>query len=105
MEQVGAPSTAEISEAVVVWTGRGNKAWPVEDELGLAERFGEDRARDLMPILHRLKDEFYESDAALTVDDPVEARDLAAERFAELHPELSRSAIEAFAWSYSYYHK
>lgn len=67
MDPIGTPSAAEISEAIIVWTGWGDSNRPARDELRLVERFGEDRARDLLPTLRRLEDEFYESDARFTL--------------------------------------
>lgn len=105
MDSVGAPSAAEISEAIIVWTGWGDSNRPVRDEVRLVERFGEEKARDLLPTLRRLEDEFYESDARFTVADLSEMGDKAASRFRELHPELTLDAIESFAWCYSYDYK
>ena len=102
MESLGAPSSSEISEALIVWTGWGDSNRPIRDELRLVDRYGEDRARELIAILRRLEDEFYESDARFTVADLAEMGDMAAARFRDLHPELTRDAIESLAWCYSY---
>jgi hypothetical protein len=102
VDPVGAPGAAEISEALVVWTGWGSSNRPVRDEMRLVAAYGEDRARDLMPIVRHLKDEFYESDARFTVADLAEMGDKAAARFRNLHPELTPEAIESLAWCYSY---
>ena len=102
MEPIGAPSAGEISQAIVVWTGWGSTNRPVREEHQLVGHFGAERARDLLPIMRRLEDEFYESDARFTVADLAEMGDKAASRFRELHPELTQDAIEALAWCYSY---
>jgi hypothetical protein len=105
VESVGASSSAEISEAIVVWTGWGKEARPRREESRLVDHYGDERARDLFPILRRLEDEFYESDARFTVADLAEMGDNAAARFRELHPELTQDSIEALAWCYSYDYK
>jgi hypothetical protein len=55
-----------------------------------------------LPILRRLEDEFYASDARFTEADLADIGDRAAARFRELHPELTHDSIEALAWCYSY---
>jgi len=102
VESLGAPDAAVISDAVVVWTGWGKAIRPARDESRLVERFGDELALDLAPILRRLEDEFYESDARFTVADLAQMGDAAAKRFSQLHPELTPDAIEALAWCYSY---
>ncbi|MGI8662558.1 MAG: hypothetical protein ACR2LQ_05010 [Acidimicrobiales bacterium] len=102
MEPIGTPSAAEISEAIIVWTAWGREIRPARDELQLVAQFGDEKARDLLPLLRRLEDEFYESDARFTVADLAEMGDKAAARFRQLHPELTQDSIEAFAWCYSY---
>jgi hypothetical protein len=96
------PSAAEISAAMVIWTGWGSSNRPVRDEQRLVDELGEDKALDLMPVLRRLESEFYESDARFTVADLAQMGDEAAARFRGLHPELTQDAIESLAWCYSY---
>jgi hypothetical protein len=69
------------------------------------QRFGEELALGLLPIVTQLANEFYESDASQTAPDLVAMGDLASARFRALHPELSIEAIEAIealAWCYTY---
>jgi hypothetical protein len=100
-----AHADAVLSKAVVVWTGRGSCSWPLRDDDRVIERFGTDRALDLLPAVRRLKDEFYESDASRTVANLVEMGDAAATRFRRLHPEVSEEAVQALAWCYAYDYK
>lgn len=102
MESIGPASATEISEAIVIWTGWGHENRPVRDELRVVDHMGSERAADLMPIVRRLEDEFYESDARYTVADIAEMGERAASRFRTLHPELTRDAIEALSWCYTY---
>ena len=94
-----------VSEAVVIWTGKGNYAWPHREDGRLVERYGAEIAQRLVPIVHKLEDEFYESDLKDTVNGLKEMGDAAASRFAGLHPELTGEAVEALAWCYSFDYK
>ena len=105
MEPVAAEPPTVISEAIVVWTGWGKEPRPIRDERLVVEHFGPDRAQDLVRILRRLEEQFSESDARFTVADLAEMGDVAAQRFRQLHPELTQDAIEALAWCYSYDYK
>lgn len=86
----------------MVWTGWGETAWPAKDDDRPVERFGENAALDLIPAVHPLEKEFYESEANLTAHDLVEMGAMAPQRFRQLHPELANDAVEAFAWYYSF---
>ena len=55
--------------------------------------------------MHRLYDEFYESDARQTAHDLVEMGSEAADRFRQLHPEIEEAAVDAFIWCYTYDYK
>ena len=94
-----------LSEAIVLWTGRGLASWPQRDERRLVETLGSALAADLYPEIVRLADEFYESDAWSKAKDLEEMFRLTVDRFRLLHPELSDEAIEAFAWCYTFDYK
>jgi hypothetical protein len=102
---VATPSEDEISRAVVVWTGYGTTSWPQRDDDRLVAAVGSDAALDLLPIVRRLEDEFYESDARHTARDLAEMGNLAAAQFRDRHSELSDAAVAAFAWCYTYDYK
>lgn len=90
----------DVSEAVVIWTGKRHDAWPTLGDARVVERFGELRGRELVDAVHRLSDEFYESDANQTIADLVEMGAAAAARFRALHPEISDEAVDALEWCY-----
>jgi hypothetical protein len=97
-----------VSDALVVWTGKGSFAWPhrgAAGELRLADRFGRDRAAELVKRIHELTSEFYASDARHTVAELSEMGDLAAREFRRRHPELSDEAVDALAWCYTFDYK
>src|SRR5438309_65480 len=75
------PNADEVSEAIVVWSGKGDFAWPHRDEARLVARFGEERALDLMPQVKRLEEEFYESKAYTTEPDLAAVGRTASEQF------------------------
>jgi hypothetical protein len=93
-----------ISEAIVIWTGDGRTAWPARDERLLVEHFG-DAAVDLLPRVKELARGFDESDAIHWIGDLSEATDQAESEFRSNHPELSKEAVEALAWRYSYHNR
>jgi hypothetical protein len=96
---------ALISDAIVVWTGRGTRAWPDRREGRLVEAFGADAAAQLIAVVRSLAQEFSRSDAAFTVPDLAEAGDVAAAQFRRVHPDLSEEAVQALAWCYTYDNK
>lgn len=91
-----------VSEAVVVWTGKGEYSWPHRDDDRVLATYGEERALDLLPRIKALYDEFYESTARLTAPNLAATGDAAAAPFREQHPELSEAAVEALAWCYTF---
>jgi hypothetical protein len=90
-----------VSRAIVVYTGRGLNPFPVRSPERLSAYFGESLALDLVPVVERLDKEFYEIVPASS--EPLdEVADRAAGAFGERHPELSREAVDAFRWCYTY---
>jgi hypothetical protein len=94
-----------ISEALVLWTGRHIKSWPARDDQRVIDQYGPDVALDLLPVIHRLEAEFYESDARYFAPDLIEMGNQAEERFRSLHPELGEEAIGALGWCYTFDYK
>ena len=56
-------STAKLSAALVAWTGWGSHASPARDATRVVAQFGDDVARELLPRLLELEEDFYSSDA------------------------------------------
>jgi hypothetical protein len=102
-EYAGDP--ARISDALVVWTGYGQMSWPQRDEERLARQVGPLAAADLLPIVRRLADEFYATNARYVAHDLIEMGELAAQDFKQRHPEITAAAIEALAWCYTFDYK
>lgn len=94
----------DICEAVVVWTGWRVSATPARDDALVFERFG-DSAADLIPLIHSLADEFYESEARHRAVDLTEMQSLASQDFRPRHPEISEDAVRALAWCYTWDYK
>jgi hypothetical protein len=54
--EVTGVSSEQISDAIVVWSGRGKKGWPLQDDNLVVHEFGNDTAAVLLPIIHRLRE-------------------------------------------------
>lgn len=93
------------SRAVVVWTGYGRSSWPARDEERLVSEFPLELATELVPVVRRLEDDFYRSDAHLTAPDLETMASVASAAFRTLHPEISDDAVAALAWCYTYDYK
>lgn len=102
MDEIAQLGADLVREAVLVWTGWKQTPKPVRDDAMLTDRFGEELALELVPLIRRLQSEFYESDAYNRVEELDEMGEEAARRFRALHPELSDEVAEAFAWCYTY---
>lgn len=76
----------------------------MRDEQRLVQRF-DALAADLIPILNRLENEFYESDARDTARDLSQMGQKAAADFRQRHPEIEERAVEALAWCYTFDYK
>lgn len=93
--------TSQISEALVIYTGRGASPFPIRSLERLAERFGPAAASDLAAEVTRLDEEFYATEPAS--DESLDAAaDRAAAVFAARHPDLTRDAVDALRWCYTY---
>jgi len=92
----------ELSAALVVWTGWGETSWPSRDDSRVVAVYGSDCALDLLPRLRALEDDFYKSEANLTVADLAEMGRVAATQFRKLHPEITESGVAALAWCYTF---
>jgi hypothetical protein len=103
--EVTGVSSEQISDAIVVWSGRGKKGWPLQDDNLVVHEFGNDTAAVLLPIIHRLRDDFYSSDAKDTVADLGLAGRTAAAEFRARHPEITGDAVGALMWCFTYDYK
>lgn len=91
-----------VARAVRVWTGRGVATRPARDDAAVVAELGEDLAIDVLPIVHRCDEVFYESDAYQRIADLGEAGRVAAAEFRERYPTLPASVAEDLAWCYTY---
>jgi len=91
-----------LTEAVLVWTGRGQKSWPHHDDSALMNHFGPEKASELLSKIKSLQDDFYSSNANLVADNLQEMGKIASEEFRKKHPEISEEIVQAFAWCYTF---
>lgn len=96
---------ARLSQAVIVWSGWGRAPLPLREESAIVEAFGEEMAPTLLEGVRELEDDFYSSDARLTVADLDSMGAVAAAEFRERHPEVSDDAVRALAWCYTFDYK
>ena len=102
MDQISALDSPLVTEAVLVWTGYGGEMMPNRDDSRVVRHFGAEAAATLLPIVKRLEDEFYESDARLRADDLSRMAALASADFKEKHPGVSEQIVKALAWCYTF---
>jgi hypothetical protein len=99
------PNSAQLSTALIIWTGFGHTPWPQRDEDRLARHIGTDATIELLPQLRKLEDDFYATTAWQTAPDLQAMGHLASEDFRRNHPEISAEAVSALAWCYTWDHK
>jgi hypothetical protein len=105
MGEMTASEWRKISEAIVIWTGRGLTSYPQRSEGRLAGTIGNEEANRLLPTLLELENKFYESDARHRAANSEEMLRLSTEWFQSQYPLLSRAAVEALGWCYTWDYK
>jgi hypothetical protein len=99
------PDPAQLSTALIIWTGFGQTPRPQRDEERLARHIGTHATIKLMPQLRKLEDDFYATSARQTAPDLPAMGRQASEDFRRHHPEISAEAVNALAWCYTWDHK
>ncbi len=75
---------------------------PYRDDKRLINRFGDDLAAKLLPLIKSLEEDFYSSDAQFTATNLQEMERLASEQFKRMHPTISDEIVKAYAWCYTF---
>ncbi|QEE27993.1 hypothetical protein FTW19_08290 [Terriglobus albidus] len=101
MVEMNVLNSAQLIEAVRVWTGWGQSAMPSRSDQRLADQFGED-ATKLLPLIKSLEDDFDVSDARLTAVNLEEMEKLASDQFRQKHPAVAEEIVKAFARCYTF---
>jgi hypothetical protein len=91
-----------LVEAVLVWTGWGQHAWPRRDDSYVINRFGSDMAADLLCVIRSLVDDFYSSDAKHVAGNLAEMERMASEEFRKKRPGIADEIVRALAWCYTF---
>lgn len=102
MEEMNDFNSTQLVEAVRVWTGWGQSMMPSRNDKRLVERFGEDAAAKLLPVIKSLEDDFYVSDARLVAANLQDMERQASEDFKRKHPTVAEDIVKAFAWCYTF---
>ena len=102
MVEINNLSSPELVEAVRLWTGWGQDIMPNRNDRRVVDRFGEEVAAKLLPLIKALANDFYSSDARLVAADLQEMDKLASEHFKRKHPTVPEEIVKAFAWCYTF---
>lgn len=94
-----------IAEAMAVWTGKGTLAWPQIDDARVVARFGPDVGQRLLPVLRRLYEDFYRSEASVKANGLSEMAESASAVFRKKHPTAGAAVVSALAWCYTFDHR
>lgn len=94
-----------LLRALIVWSGWGSTPWPLRQDAAVVEAFGAKEAPALLESIRELEDDFYSTDARLTIADLDAMAAAAAAEFRERHPELADEAVQALAWCYTFDYK
>lgn len=95
----------DLTQAVLLWTGRGSRSWLHRNDAALVQEFGEARGLDLLAAVRALETDFFMSGAHLTEPDLRAMTDLAAAEFRSRHPNVPSAVVDALAWCYSFDYK
>jgi hypothetical protein len=105
MVEINNLSSAQLVEAVRLWTGWGQSMMPGRNDKRVMDRFGDEDAAKLLLLIKSLANDFYASDARLIAADLEEMNKLASEHFKRKHPTVSEEIVKAFAWCYTFDYK
>ena len=105
MEKMTPQEWRRAGEAIVVWTGFGRSSWPSRNDELIARHFGHETAAMLLPIIRRLEDDFYASDARHTASDLAEMARISSQQFKAKYPDVPDDAVRALAWCYTFDYK
>lgn len=92
----------ELIDAVRIWSGCGQYTWPFRDESRLRSKLGSAKAERLLPIIKKLQEDFYGSDANLKAIDLADMGTLAKTQFQQRHPNIPAEIASIFAWCYTF---
>lgn len=93
---------AQLTEALVIWTGWGRESWPHRDDSAVINHFGPKLATKLLAKIKVLMDDFYSSNANLAADSLQEMGKISAEQFKGKHPEIPEEIVKMFVWCYTF---
>jgi hypothetical protein len=92
----------DVSEAVVMVIGFGRRSSPTRDYAVLARAFGEARARGLAGQVQVLLGEVDSMQVDWQKHDLASAGDEVVRLMGSRHPELTKEALKALAWTFTF---
>jgi hypothetical protein len=95
-------SDPELSEAVVLFLGYGIDSTPARHSAKLVERFGAQRAAILQAQVNALRSEIGSIHIDWKLHTLVTGSDFAQAHMKVHHPELSKEALNALSWEFSW---
>jgi hypothetical protein len=105
MVEINSVDPSFLEKAVKLWAGYENAGFPVREASALASALSEKEVNDLMPLITKLEDDFYQSKAYLIAPSLDAAGTMAARDFKKMHPELPDGIAQVFAWCYTFDYK
>lgn len=102
MDEVDTLNSAQLIEAVNIWTGTGSHSWPARNDGRVINRFGAAVGAKLLVLIKSLHSEYYATDAHLTAPTLQEMVKHASEQFRRKHPGIAEDIVEALEWCYSF---
>lgn len=94
-----------IGDAIVLWTGFDQHFHPLRRDELITEHYGHETAAKLLPIIHKIANDFYSSNARYIAANLVDMEKLSSQQIITKYPELPKEAVRALAWCYTFDHK
>lgn len=94
-----------VADAIVFWIGHGDSVMPIRKDVRVLTRYGAEVGERLLREIHRLEDDFYQSDAHVVAPDLPSMVKLAKADFKMLHPNMPEVAVDALGWAYAFDYK
>lgn len=92
----------ELVEAVRIWAGNGFTSSPQFNDSLVVERFGDDAANRLLPLVSKLYDDYHLTDALLYAESMQEQLEMAKQDFRQKYPNVPEQIVDALSRCYAF---